>query len=362
MRWLDPNYWKKHGLTSYFAFRQTFALFKTQRAAAGHQYQQLQEYRNLDYLQKLIAEHSSRVLKEDVLDLPPKVYSKIEFDLAPAQQKIYDDIVNDLAAEIDSEHRLEAVTALVRLTRLQQITSGYIVVNELPPPAVGDLVILTCDGYSIHGEITELGPAGAGKVLGRRVVGNDATSDNWCEPFLLPEPRMVRLVPANQKTLDIFKKPGDNPRLRALDAILEPITHKVIIWARYRKDIDAICEMLGERAVRYDGIVGTRDREIALDRFRNDPQIQYFVANPQTLSMGVTLTQAKTVIYYSNTFQLEKRLQSEDRAHRIGQDCSVNIIDLCARDTVDSHIIKSLRTKFDLAAQVTGDRLREWIR
>lgn len=368
MRWLDPDYWKKHGLNNYFAFKQTFAIFKTQRASAGHQFQQLLQYRNLDYLQKLVAAHSTRVLKEDVLDLPPKLYSKIEFDLEEKQRKIYDDLVDSLVAEIDAGQMLEATTALVRLTRLQQITSGYVVVDITPPTAVGDIVILQCEGYSIHGEITELGEDGTGKIVGRRLLpgqlGVEQSEGDWCEPLYLPEMagRMVRLVEADQHTLDLFAKPGDNPRLRALLATLEPITHKVIIWARYRKDIDLIIGALGDAAVRYDGIVGTHDREIALDRFRNDPKIQYFVANPQTLSMGVTLTQAKTVIYYSNSFQLEKRLQSEDRAHRIGQDVSVNIIDIVASDTVDGHIVKTLRKKFDLAATVTGDRLREWVR
>jgi SNF2 family DNA or RNA helicase len=119
--------------------------------------------------------------------------------------------------------------------------------------------------------------------------------------------------------------------------------------------------MLGTEAVRYDGLVGTTDRELALERFRTDDSIRYFVANPATISMGVTLTQAKTVIYYSNTFQLEKRLQSEDRAHRIGQTSSVNVIDMIATDTVDEKIVTALRKKFNLAATVTGDRLREWI-
>ena len=67
------------------------------------------------------------------------------------------------------------------------------------------------------------------------------------------------------------------------------------------------------------------------------------------------------MIYYSNSFSLEKRLQSEDRAHRIGQDRSVLIIDLAAERTVDLHVIRALREKYDIAASVTGDRLREWI-
>jgi SNF2 family DNA or RNA helicase len=86
------------------------------------------------------------------------------------------------------------------------------------------------------------------------------------------------------------------------------------------------------------------------------------VANVHAMSMGVTLTIAKTMIFFSNSFSLEKRLQAEDRFHRIGQDVSVQIIDLVAENTVDEHVAKSMREKFDIQRLVTGDRLREWIK
>ena len=79
------------------------------------------------------------------------------------------------------------------------------------------------------------------------------------------------------------------------------------------------------------------------------------------MSHGVTLTVAKTVIYYTNSHSLEKRLQSEDRPHRIGQTVSVLVIDIAAERTVDVKMIEGLRSKFDVAASVTGDRMREWL-
>lgn len=360
MKFLDQNYWKRHGYSNFFAFKNAFAIFRTMHASAGHQFQQLLKYQNLDYLQRLIADHSSRVLKEDALDLPPKLYSRVEFDLDSKQRKLYDDLKETLKAELDAEHTLEATTALIRLTRLQQITSGFAVTQEMPPPALNDLIQVNGDGYVFVGEINSLGENGIGTAVGRY---RDAVTDseNWLQSFDLKDPRVVRLVAADPKTIELFEKPTDNPRIDALLTILEPITHKVIIWARFTRDLDNICSVLGDASVRYDGRVNDAGREQALHRFRTDDTIRYFVANPAALSMGVTLTQAKTVIYYSNNFQLEKRLQSEDRAHRIGQDTSVNIIDLVASSTVDQHIVATLRKKFDLAAAVTGDRLREWI-
>ena len=67
------------------------------------------------------------------------------------------------------------------------------------------------------------------------------------------------------------------------------------------------------------------------------------------------------MIYYSNGYDLEKRLQSEDRAHRIGQEKSVTYIDLIAPKTVDEKIVKALRKKMDIANTIMDEDWREWI-
>jgi SNF2 family DNA or RNA helicase len=85
------------------------------------------------------------------------------------------------------------------------------------------------------------------------------------------------------------------------------------------------------------------------------------IGTPQTGGYGITLTQANTVIYYSNGYDLEKRLQSEDRAHRIGQKKTVTYIDIIAEDTVDEKIVKALRDKINIASEVMGEKLKEWI-
>ncbi len=67
------------------------------------------------------------------------------------------------------------------------------------------------------------------------------------------------------------------------------------------------------------------------------------------------------MIYYSNGYDLEKRLQSEDRAHRIGQKKTVTYIDLIAEDTIDEKIVEALRKKINIASEVMGEELKEWI-
>ena len=67
------------------------------------------------------------------------------------------------------------------------------------------------------------------------------------------------------------------------------------------------------------------------------------------------------MVYFSNGYDLEKRLQSEDRAHRIGQKKSVTYVDFIAPKTVDEKIVKALRNKNDIASQVMGEELKSWI-
>jgi SNF2 family DNA or RNA helicase len=99
-----------------------------------------------------------------------------------------------------------------------------------------------------------------------------------------------------------------------------------------------------------------------VDAFQ-DPasELRFFVGQPRTGGFGLTLTAANTVIYYSNSYDLETRLQSEDRAHRIGQTNKVTYIDFYAPKTVDEKILKSLRSKINLATQVLGEDYREWL-
>ena len=67
------------------------------------------------------------------------------------------------------------------------------------------------------------------------------------------------------------------------------------------------------------------------------------------------------MIYFSNSFDLEKRLQSEDRAHRIGQTKNVTYIDLMSPNTVDEKIVKALRAKINIATQVLGEEIKTWL-
>ena len=157
-------------------------------------------------------------------------------------------------------------------------------------------------------------------------------------------------------------------RVNELLAQIEEVEGKVIIWANYRRDIENIKLALQEKhgmtsVATYFGDTEAEERQEIVTNFQDpDHDLRFFVGNPRTGGYGLTLTAAKTVIYYSNNFDLEVRLQSEDRAHRIGQTNKVTYVDFISPGTVDEHIVKALRNKINIANAVLGEELKEWIK
>tara|TARA_R100001510_G_scaffold48347_1_gene46076 strand:- start:568 stop:1482 length:915 start_codon:yes stop_codon:yes gene_type:complete len=154
-------------------------------------------------------------------------------------------------------------------------------------------------------------------------------------------------------------------RTEALLDTVEEMSGKVIIWSRFRYDIRKIAVLLESKygpgsTVNYFGDTSDADRQEAIKQFQFG-DARFFVANPQTAGYGLTLTAATNVIYYANDFNLETRVQSEDRAHRIGQHHPVTYVDLMTKGTVDVHIVKSLRNKIDLSAKTLGEEARQWL-
>lgn len=146
--------------------------------------------------------------------------------------------------------------------------------------------------------------------------------------------------------------PEQHPRLSALKELLDDIDGQAIIWASFREELSQIHEMLKVHgAVQYHGGVNSADREQAIEAFQGG-DARFFIANPAAGGTGITLTAAKTVVYYSNSFSLEERLQSEDRSHRIGTRHPVVYIDLVARDTIDERIASALQSKRLVASEV----------
>ena len=161
-------------------------------------------------------------------------------------------------------------------------------------------------------------------------------------------------------------QPIKNNRIDELMDVLEETEGKAIIWAHYQYDITNIIKEVTKvhgpgSIVDYYGLTPQEDRQKNIKKFQNDDKCRFIVGTPQTGGYGITLTAANTVVYYSNGYDLEKRLQSEDRAHRIGQKRSVTYVDLICEETVDEKIVKALRKKINIASEVLGEELKSWI-
>ena len=292
LRFLKEDIWYPLGIRTFSAFKNYFGIFETM-TFNDRQFQQCVAYKNLHVLNEILHSMGSRVVKSDVLDLPPQLYSKRYVKLTSQQKRMYQQLKDDFYIE-QATGDVSAALAIVRLLRFQQIICGYLPTSD-----------------------------------------DDAT---------------------------LREVPGGNPRLNLLVDTCEGIPHSCIIWARFTKDIELISnhKFFKNNCVVVNGSVTGPARGIAIDRFKNK-EVQFLIANPAALSEGVTLTVAQTAIYYSNSFKLKDRIQSEARPHRAGQTNPVNYIDLVAEDTIDTHIIKALKRKVNIASQVTGDTVGEWI-
>lgn len=310
--------------SSFYAFRNRYAIMREMKTA-GRSFQTVVGYTNLEELQALVAPHSYRVTKAECLDLPEKLYSKRYVTLSSEQARLYKQLKKDIVAEFNGME-MSAPLALTKLLRLQQIVGGFFVPDK-----------------EIH---------------------LDVYSSEEQDTFFVEEgkdfPPMCR---------DVTPQPIDkvNPRVESLIELLEETNGKVIIWARFRAEIQAIITRIHQEfgqasVVEYHGGVPNDERAAAIHSFQNAEGCRFFIGHVQAGGKGLTLHAATTVVYYSNDFSLENRLQSEDRAHRIGQKHNVTYIDMIAEGTLDEKIVKTLRSKKSVADLLTGDEpLENWV-
>jgi len=157
-----------------------------------------------------------------------------------------------------------------------------------------------------------------------------------------------------------------NNRITELMDLLEEVEGKAIIWAHWRHDIATIVKEIEKEypgsVMTYYGDTTSDDRQKAIKEIQNpESKVRFLVGTPQTGGYGITLTGASTMIYYSNGYDLEKRLQSEARIDRIGQEKPMTYIDILAEDTIDEKIVKALRKKVNIATEIMGEELKAWI-
>ena len=158
-----------------------------------------------------------------------------------------------------------------------------------------------------------------------------------------------------------------NHRVTELMEILSEVEGKVVIWSHYQRDIETILKAIRKKydrddiVVDYYGKTSIEDRQNNIKKFQEDDNCRFFVGTTQTGGYGITLTAASTMVYYSNGYDLEKRLQSEARIDRIGQKYPMTYIDIVTEDTIDTKVVKALRKKLNIATDIMGEELKAWI-
>ena len=279
---------------SYYSFQNRYANI-VRRTMGARQFQEIVSYKRLDELNEKLERFSYRVLKDECLDLPNKIYLKRNVELTDEQARVYKQMKKLALAQLDTGELATTQSVLTQIMRLQQICCGFFQPDD--------------------GEIEEL----------------------------------------------------PSKRMDALLDVTEEVQGKVIIWASWTHDIRKITKALEERfgseaVAAYFGETKQDERQDIVNRFQDkDDPLRFFVGQPRTGGFGLTLTAANTVIYYSNQYDLEIRLQSEDRAHRIGQHNAVTYVDLIAPKTVDEQVIKALKQKMVLSGAVLNEEVRKWL-
>ncbi len=248
-------------------------------------------YRNMPQLLELMKPYVHEIRKEDANQLPPKVYLKRHVDPSPEQKKLYGQLRTDLMATAGGD-TLTVKNTLERLVRYSQLAGG-------------------------------------------NFPYRDPNSKDWLTKPLTPNPKLTELL-----------------------ELLDDCDDKVIIWAVFVPEIRSIVTALAKEygpdsVVAYYGEVDTATRTKNIEKFKYNRDCRFFVANQQTAGMGLTLTEATLAVYFSNSFSLEDRLQSEDRCHRTGQTNSVTYVDLVIDLGVDKLVQSALASKGSMAKYVS---------
>jgi SNF2 family DNA or RNA helicase len=222
---------------------------------------------------------ADRRTKADCLDMPPKTYQSLHYDLSPGERSVYDQLAREWVAEVTSSKRISVTDGMTKSLRMAQACTGFV-------------------GDREAGETTEYGLQQSGS------------------------------------------------KLAVLKELLEDLDGKAIIWCAWRRnvrEVAALARSLKLKAVTFYG--DTVDKKVSELAFRNDAATRLFVGTAQSGGPGLNLQgpEVKTVIYFSQNYSVFNRLQSEDRAHRGNIKHTVNIIDICARHTIEEAIVKALR-------------------
>ena len=178
---------------------------------------------------------------------------------------------------------------------------------------------------------------------------------------------LTRLLRLQQITGGFLRPDEDSDRyeqvssakLDALEDIIDTAVSegkKIVVIARFIPEITEICKMLEKKNIKYAKVCGeVKDRAYEVDEFQNNPECMVFVGQLQTVSMGLTLTAASTLVFYSLSYNYADYSQARARIHRIGQRNTCQYIHLVAKGTIDETVLTALEQKENIATKIVDD-------
>lgn len=272
-----------------------------------------------DELFRVLDPRFIRRTKEAVLpQLPAKTYATRTVDLGKKQREAYDQMRDHMLAELEGGVLL-ATSPLTKLTRLVQFASASGVLEE------EEIVCDQCGGSGCN----------TCANTGRRIKQNLIMVEPSCKVDALEE---------------IASELG------AQKAVV--FTHSV----QLARMCSARLEKLGHQHGAITGDVQAFQRQDAINRFQNG-SLQFLVVTLGAGGEGITLTAAQTAIFLQRSFNLVQNAQAEDRLHRIGQEGNVEIIDVIARDTIETHVHEIYHDKEAMLEELVRDEdaLKRWL-
>ncbi len=304
------------GFNTFMAFQRAYSIKERVKPANPDLkgWVEIVSYKNLQDLKQRVGKLSYRARAKDCLDLPPVVVTALPVELSQAQGKALRSLKSDMVAVLDGGGIVDGRNILVRYGKMGEIIGGHV-----------------------------------------RALQPDGTWDDHVTPFS-PNPKLDTLADY-------------------LDTVLnEDPERKVVVFCHHVSEVRAIverCKLWG--AVPFYGDVPEWQRDEYRQHFAKEPDCRLFVAQYQCGSMGLNLTAADTLVFYSLTFNYGDFAQAQKRVHRKGQEHGevreVYLLGLVpptrrgskpAR-TLDHVVLQALKEKKDLADVVTGDQAKEML-
>lgn len=280
------------GYSNYYAFKWDHTITQTQ-FFGNRNFQKIVGYKNIEPLIATLKTFSAMVKARDCLDLPPRRYRRIPVEMTKEQQTAYDDLKQKALTWLQG-HQITAVNAVSLINRLLQICAGQLKIND------------------------------------------------------------QEYVSIPNKRLGVLK-----------DLVNE--SNKVIVWTSFVRTAEEIMTTLNtltaeerrelgydyKKAVHLESGLSIAKRQAVIEQFKTT-DVKALVANPASSGHGITLIEANSVIYYSNSWSLEHRVQSEFRTDRIGQTQSVLYTDLYVPGTAEEYVLDLLTDKRGMAERFMG--------